>query len=75
MKQISTQVRIFKADYPKTDKLLPKRNWATFRELPPNSPPPAVAGLHPKDPPLQSGDLLVTLRVETGKLLLLAPSK
>lgn len=59
----NAQVRLFKADYPKTDKLIAKRNWATLRELPAGMAPPLIPAA-PKDVPLQPGDLLVTLRVE-----------
>ena len=68
MWQLPFQVRIFKPEYPKTDKLLPKRNWATFRELPPGQQLPILSGALSKDPPPQAGDLLITLRVETGQL-------
>lgn len=56
-------MRLFKDDFPKTEKLIPKRNWATLRELPAGVAPPAVSSA-PKDVPLRPGDLLVTLRVE-----------
>lgn len=52
-----SQVRIFIKDYPNTPKLLPKRNWATLRELPPNQAPPPLA-MDPKDPPLQVSPLI-----------------
>ena len=63
------QVRIFKADFPKTEKLLPKRNWTTLRELSPGV-LPSTSGLNPKDPLPQPGDLLITLRVEAGIVIL-----
>ena len=65
------QVRIFKDDYPKTDKLVARRNWTDLREIPLGSQVPHVR-LNPKvnEVALQGGDLLATLRVEKDHKLL-----
>ena len=65
------QVRIFKDDYPKTDKLVARRNWTDIREVPVGGPIPYIKH-NPKvnEVALQGGDLLAVLRVEKDHKML-----
>lgn len=65
------QVRLFAKDYPKTDKLVARRNWTDIREIGLGTQPPQIVP-NPKvnQVSLQGGDLLAVLRVEKDHKLL-----